>query len=461
MSIELVYPFTTPENYTFDSDVIEISGGEARLKDQRPSNATFYAGYYSSSINGSWGNGVLTGTPIGGASVTGGKLDLTGGTVKYVDYDADLNADSQQIGCIRFLYTPNYTGSPAFFRGMVTIAKQAGAGNENVIQIYHATDGTLYAAFYDDTGTLITSGAFGVWSPTASTEYEIELNWNLTAGLIRLFIDGIQLGSTDTSTGTRDSNIGLLRVGSNPAGSMNADALIDDLVIFSDIQHSSNYTPGQPLPATIYATDDPQLICNAVFRHEGLEGFSEIKTTPGSDQIKYILTKGTVKYYWTGSAWAISDGTYAQSNTAAEIETNRATFTDIAVITEVTVFFHSNTGSTTPSVDVVQINYDFSGSNPDSIETCIVWGYQVQTDTEADPEDIAVYLVNDAVQYKTNITIRREVYAVTPDSNGYWEIELVESDNMDGTQNYVFEIGGERFEREVPDEITANFYELT
>lgn len=210
-----------------------------------------------------------------------------------------------------------------------------------------------------------------------------------------------------------------------------------------------------------YSTANPSLVCNARFRHDGINAFTETKSASGSDEIKYILKKGSVKYYWTGSAWAVSDGTYAQSNTAAEIETNKATFTTETVTTEIIVLFHSDDGSTTPELDTLQIDYDFSGSNPDTVETCIVWGYQTQTDGDADVETIEISLVNDAVKYKTNITIMRETYTVTPDSNGYWEIELVETENMNGNQKYAFEIGDKRFERGVPNEISANFYELT
>ncbi len=459
MSIELLYPFTTPANYTFDSDVIEVSGGKAKLKDQRPEDATFHANY-NADVDGNWGDGVLTGTPVGGAGVSGGKLDLDGGTLKYVTYDADLNADSQQVGAIRFKVTPNYSGAPSSDRTFFSIFKSSG-NSDNLLQLLQLNTGSLYLQINDASDQRVVSGSFGDWFPVADQEYELELNYDLTNGAYRLFVDGVLLSTIVGSTETRDSNIGKFLVGTDGSETVAPDFKIDDVVVFNAVQHTANYTPGASIPATIYATTNPSLICNATFRHEGIDAFTETKTATGSDEAKYILKKGTVKYYWTGSAWAVSDGTYAQSNTAAEIEANKATFTDTAVTTEVTVLIHSDDGSTTPELDVLQVDYNFSGSNPDSIETCIVWGYQVQTDAEADPADIAIHLVNDAVQYKTTTTIMREDYTVTPDENGYWEIELVESENMEGTQNYAFEIGAERFEREVPNELSANFYELT
>jgi hypothetical protein len=456
MSIELLYPFTTPANYTFDTDVIEVAGGKAKLKDQRPADSTFHANY-NADINGNWGAGVLTGTPVGGAAVSGGELDLTGGTVKYVDYAAAGNANHAQRGCIRAKYRPNYNGSPP--SAMIPFCICSPTGSDNYLAINNL-GGNWYMQIYDATGTLITNTNLGAWSAVSGTVYELELNWSLTTGESRLFIDGVQFGPTITDTGTRDTTSTTLRIGNPSSGGFNTEFKIDDVVVFSKVQHTANYTPDQPIPATIYAIDNPQLICNATFRHEGIDAFVETKTAEGSDQVKYILKKGTVKYYWTGSAWDVSDGTYGQSNTAAAIEANKATFTDTAVTTEVIVLLHSDNGTTTPELDVLQIDYDFSGSNPDSIDTCIVWGFQVQTDGDPDVATITVYLVNDAVQYKTNITIMRETHIVTPDSNGYWEIELVETANMEGTQRYAFEIGGDRFDRQVPDEVSANFYEL-
>lgn len=458
MSIELVYPFTTPANYTFDSDVIEVTGGKAKLKDQRPAGATFHANY-NSDVNGNWGGGVLTGTPIGGAAVSGGKLDLAHDDVRYLDYDADLNADSQQTGCIRFTVTPNYSGTPAATQVFFRIDK-ANGDTTNEVLIAHKDDGTLLLRIQNSVDASIIDASMGAWSPVSATEYEFEINYDITTGATRLFIDGIQTGSTETGTGTRDDNIGLIRIGANITGTTTSNFLFDNLIIFSTVQHTEDYTPGQSIAATIYATDNPELVCNATFRHEGLDAFVETKSVAGSDQIKYILKKGTVKYYWTGSAWGVSDGTYGQSNTAAGIETNKATFTDTAVTTEVIVLIHSDDGSTTPELDQLGIDYDFSGSSPDSIDTCIVWGYQIQSDADPDVETIKIHLVNDAVKYKTNITITREDYTVTPDANGYWEIELAETENMDGTQRYAFAIGDELFEREVPNEISANFYEL-
>ena len=41
-----------------------------------------------------------------------------------------------------------------------------------------------------------------------------------------------------------------------------------------------------------------------------------------------------------------------------------------------------------------------------------------------------------------------------------WEMDLIESENMTGTSTYIFNVGGEEYGKEVPNTITANFWDL-
>lgn len=212
---------------------------------------------------------------------------------------------------------------------------------------------------------------------------------------------------------------------------------------------------------TGYLTTNPTILINTTFRHEDLDGFEETSNKTGSDEIKYILKKGTSWYWWTGSAWAVSDGTYAQSNTAAEIYANRATFTTEIVVTQIKIFLHSADGSTTPEITNLEVQYNFAGETPDTINTCIVWGV-ASTMTGAPLTDtITVSLNKESVQYKTDTVIRSETITITPDSvTGYWEVELVETENMETAARYIFDFGGDRYERQVPNEDDKKFWEL-
>ena len=59
-----------------------------------------------------------------------------------------------------------------------------------------------------------------------------------------------------------------------------------------------------------------------------------------------------------------SDGTYSQSNTAAEITTAIADFVDTRSTVAIKSFLHADTGSTTPELDTLTITYDSSLPDP-------------------------------------------------------------------------------------------------
>jgi hypothetical protein len=89
-ALSFIQNFTNDTGFTYDNTKAEFTGGVCQQKSQRLSDATFGV-TYTSSINGSWGDGVLTGTGYGGASVLGGKLDLAHNDLRYVKYAAAGN----------------------------------------------------------------------------------------------------------------------------------------------------------------------------------------------------------------------------------------------------------------------------------------------------------------------------------------------------------------------------------
>src|SRR5690606_17237049 len=88
------------------------------------------------------------------------------------------------------------------------------------------------------------------WNPTAGTTYEIELVLDTQNGVCRLFIDGV-LHGTLGSTFTRSNTATRLYVGSNAVYTP-CDASFEDLIFFSNVQHTANYSPGYTVPEKIY-----------------------------------------------------------------------------------------------------------------------------------------------------------------------------------------------------------------
>ncbi|MCH6577472.1 MAG: hypothetical protein IH807_06560, partial [Proteobacteria bacterium] len=127
-----------------------------------------------------------------------GKLDLKGNTKQYVDYVATSNADSQQVGAVRFKVTPNYTGAPSTDTQFLFSISQAEGNVNNHLAVHHdITSGNLRIAMNDQAGVSNTV-ILGAWSPVAGVEVEFELNYDFNGGAQRLFLDGVQLGSTAT-----------------------------------------------------------------------------------------------------------------------------------------------------------------------------------------------------------------------------------------------------------------------
>lgn len=415
------YSFTTPSNYTYDSDLIEVAGGNAHLEESL--DCTFFADY-TSSIDGAYGLGVLTGTAYNGAAVSGGKLDLTGETNKRVTYLAEYNADSKQVGCIRFLVTPNYTGSPVSEKSFIFLSTGPSSAN-SAIRIYHTTAGDLVYSIYNYTGSLIANAISAAWSPTASTEYEIELNWDIDTGANRIFVDGVQLGTTNTNSGPREA-ANSIKVGTNQFDNHLSDFEIDNLMFFSDVQHTNNYIPGDFL----YSQDDPGIYPINVMRCDAISSFSATVTETGSDTVTFVMNVDSVNKYWSGAAWVASDGSVAQSNDASTINTNIATLVSAGAVVYPIVLLHSADGTTTPNVDQITMDYNFFIAPLADPTKCLLWGYIYDSSGNPLENQYIIVRLQSANHTLVNQMISTEPNYTTTDATGFFSIELIWSSEL-------------------------------
>ena len=287
---------------------------------------TFFA-TLSTGIDADRGGGVLTGTATGGASVVNGWLDLTGGTTQYVDYDANNNTDSAQVGCYRFIIAPAYSGTPASDNYFFNTCKAVG-NNENGISLRHVSaSGKLSLILVDNAGvTITTTLSTAAFSPVAEQSYEVEINFDLNTGATRMFLDGVQINVTDTQTGTRGTDINLHRVGSLFNGSRDPDFKIKNFIFFDSVQHTANYTPVESLlsgrlqqirqvddQATAFAnynTDEDfnwslSALTGTLFGSASV-GSGVLDLTGGGDNgVSYVITgainamKGAIRILWT------------------------------------------------------------------------------------------------------------------------------------------------------------------
>jgi hypothetical protein len=338
--------FASDTDFTYDNTKAEFASGLVRQKSQRPNGSTFGA-TYNSSINGSWGNGYLVAVGYGGASVSGGRLDLSYGDARYITYEIGAgNFPNTQQGCIKFKYTPNYSGSPVGNRYILNCYTTLNVYN-NTIQLYHSSTGNISLNIADSAGNNIVFGSLGAWSPASGTSYEFEINFDVTNGATRLFINGIQFGSTKTGTGTRTTML-FMRIGGS-FGSDASNAFYDDLICYTLPQHTSNYTPGYSIPNADYVENIVQLPAMSYLYNIASFGAPTITEVNAP---KYIVNG----YYWNGAAWDASSNTYATAMTYADWVANIATFPGAQFGTSIVVKVIFQDSNTLGSVDSIGFN---------------------------------------------------------------------------------------------------------
>lgn len=323
-NIDYNEPFTSDTGFTYDNTKAEFTGGLVRQKNMRPINATCGAAY-TTDINLNWGDGVLTGTAVGGASILSGKLDLAHNDLRYVRYASAGNLNNLTTGTVRFKVTPNYSGAPANYQAFFCINNSESAASNSITLWHYVDTSTLQLQINNSTGALIVNANFGSWSPVSGTEYEFECSWDIANGANRLFIDGIQKGTTNTQTGTVTA-FQWIKIGTGYANDYTSNFKIDDFMAFSTVQHTTNYTPGYAVSEYVYVANNVTL---PEMSHAGpgyIISFDTFSTTQsGSPRYTIQVGRSGNYMYWNGAVWAISDNSYSQANTVTEFNDHVAT----------------------------------------------------------------------------------------------------------------------------------------
>jgi hypothetical protein len=420
-------------NFSFDTDAVEISGSSAVLKatGNPGANQLLKAtvkvqvnAEYSSTSNVTATLGTNTTRALIGSNY---YYDMTTNVTGQdsVAFDG-ANANFGAIGTIRWKFRPDYSGNPAG-RQELMVTSAAVSNNNNLILFRHDTDGVFKILISGSSASIATTN-IGAWSPTADTDYEIELNFDLTNGASRLFIDGEQLGSTITTIKTVGTR-GQLKFGVDAAGSGLINGSVRDIEIFSTVQHTANFTEEIPRLVAIYDTDNPTIIVSSGFSATELASITETATKSGSDEVKYTFNYNSNDYYVSGGVLASSDGTYSQANTAAEIEA--AMPLDIspnASGVKLRAHLHSDDGSTTPQLTTVAINYEsyVALSEP---TRCQCFGYLLDNDTVPTNKRVWVYSKEPFHVNDNSISINEVVCDKMGgfESDGYYLIDLPET----------------------------------
>lgn len=428
MTINVVFPLDDPSNYAVAG--VEISGGAARLVQQVEANETFRCRFQvDADFDATLADGSPVGTPVGGPVVTGGKLELLGAAApKYVQFAGAGNFDANpQQGAVRFKVTPNYSGGHPNRTQFFFNISHSHLDARNNLAIHHdAGSGNLRMSMFDQSG-VSNSVILGAWSPVAGTEYEFEWNYDFDTGEQRLFIDGVQFGATQTKVFTRSSTIGIMRLGhatTSDSASFSADFTLDDFQHFTAVQHTANYTPG-PSPVE-YSTGT--LETNAAFQAEAVTGFGSTETPNGGTVLFALRIDGQLRWF-DGLAWADSDGSAAEMNTAADINANAATAISggAALVRIFSRLTAPPAGDVTPELDEFVFCYDFGPIAPADSPLCEVYGFV--RDLAGQPVAGAV-VTADPIRNREFVengeTVILGPVSATTDADGRWDLKLVQ-----------------------------------
>lgn len=252
-----------------------------------------------------------------------------------------------------------------------------------------------------------------------------------------------------------------------------SSTIIDEVLVYAraltpaEIAFRWNLGAGtQEIPgaSTSFSTANPKIRSNEDILATQINSVVGTVTEPGSDSIELIaLVDGQAKY-WNGSAWVDSTGEYPQSNDIATFSANVSTLLSSQSSFNVDVVLHSDTGTTTPDITDLTIDFDRQSVSPVNIFTSSMYIDVFETDSDIDTRSAKVYLITEQVLYKDTITLYSEETTAQADSQGRITFTLAETVNMqklpDGNeQYYVCELGNKTYKFNVPETSTANILE--
>lgn len=389
--------FASSTGFTYDNTKATFSGGALRQADQTPTNSVLGANFADSSMDLDWNKGeAVTATLNGSPVITGGELDCSGGQPQGVVYSIGAMTQS---GAIKFRYRPAYSGAPAGNRNIIGIS--ASAGTANRLLLSQSGVDTLRITCNDSSNNLVWNSE--PISPTSvgfvsGTQYELELNWNAATGDIHLLIGGVLWGTLNTAPWVFTTGPLLLRVGALQGGFDNAQAKFNDILLFNTIQHSTDYAPGYTVPTFIYAETSADLPAMTHALLGTYLSYDSLATTETASPRYSIKTgSGAFKYYST--AWGASDGSYSQANTKAGMNSYLPALTDASGATAVTMRVHFAASNVESSIDDLTLSLTAQTAYP-TTPTAIVNNTGVMADAvESFAEVSATHAGSDQVLY--------------------------------------------------------------
>lgn len=299
--------FADDTGFTYDPTKSEFVGDLLRQVDQRPANSII-GSTYSTSLDASFAaDGFVDKSALifGSPTISGGKMVCAGSDG--VCYSDTIIGALSSDWVMKVKYTPNYTTSPPTNVNILSIS-QATGGTDDVV-IFNSPSGNNIRV----TANGLAASVFGTWNPTAGQEYVFEVF--CVSNQVSVYIDNVQLGTAKTITPGQGTDSNFVHIGAYSVVYNVAQGDFRDFILYSiapqtdvyDVPEFAYFETNAILPQFTYAgVGDIQL-------------YTDLQTTSTSGT-QYVIDGE----YWTGSAWATSDGSYAQSNDITTIVNNLA-----------------------------------------------------------------------------------------------------------------------------------------
>lgn len=399
-----------------------------------------------------------TATVSGIVPLSDGELvlrDTASGSSAALDYATTSNVDGiTQVGTFKFKLRPDFTGTVATAQHLFTIENSA--GNQNLINLQITNAGALLLTVNGQNGAaIIASVSLGVFAWVKGTEVEFELNLDITTGATRLFLDGVQQGTTQTQTGNRNTNIDTFQLGNNAILQKFA---MSSFVVYDTVQHTADFETGGDI---LFTVSNPTIRLAGTVDTDALLALEADITASGLDEIRVTVEINGVEQWFDGASWVASNLTLAETNTVADVNTNLSSLDlSAGVRAQLIVYIHSGDGITTPSIESYTLERDFTAflSDQTAARKCGVHSF-VQ-DSNGNPLEGVLVAVSHAGFTHGVFTVVDREETVT-DVDGFWEVELVETETINAFP-YTIVIGGNFVLRnvQVPDLISCDLSQL-
>lgn len=481
--IETIFDYTDPDEHVFDDSKIIITSNASLVATSPPPEAYLYAkldetqGLVARDTSSNERDGALKGTWNSNDWSTSGKFGNGiegdgGGRIEFSPYGSFERTQAFSIefwfritsGAVQLLVSRQKNTAP--FSGYAV----------------NIQSGVLFFLLRDSTTARIQIKTANTYNDGALHHFVATYDGSSSDTGMKIYIDNAIDKVVDVSGTLTNTIINTVKLQlSGKDGNNNPTAtgsIINDMAIYAreltaaDVSFRWNSGAGtQVLPGdpVTFPTDNPTIVSKTFIGATLLNGTTADIVATGNDAIKAIVQVNSEKYYFNGSDWAISDETYAQTSTIAEINTNLPTLISQSSDVRLIYYLHSDDGSSTPVLNESAITYEFTGGvEASDLSFCNVFWYAFSPDGTICTDQVTAVLSSKNVRYKDNDFICKTNISAFPDpTTGLVELNLVENVNMVNQDNpsdpvtYIIKQGANQIAQiSVPDQPNALLWDI-